>query len=238
MANVANILYMLRLPEEGDYWRQRMIALAPDSPVTRQVDLERLLAKNDKEQALIHARSMITDQIENRHGAFSDALIIHEQIMLERGKAKEAYDFLVSVRPEIVNYDALPKDMNGLNMQWSSNGLMSRFAPYEEHQEAWKAMAAAADATGFPWRNPKNPDYLWILVFEGDIEGAANFILETLLANPLTANLDNALSVEALLFPEVFADPRIQARMTEIRQEYESLRQQVRAMLASPEWNE
>ena len=238
VAQMAIIFYELGLPEEGDYWRQRVVALAPDSPMAKMVELNRLLAKDEKDHALKQARSMISEQIEDRHGAFVEALIAHEYIMLETGKAEEAYDFLVSVRPEIVDYSALPDDLNGLWMQWSSIGLMSHFVPPEEHRKAWAKLTAAADATGFPWRDPDNALGLWVPVFAGDIESAVNLALEHLLSPPLAANLWKHPPMEALMFPEVFADPRIQARMTEIQEEYESLRRQARALVSSPEWNQ
>jgi tetratricopeptide (TPR) repeat protein len=69
-AVLAQQLYALDLPEEGDRWYARVKALAPESPVTRRVELGRALARKEYKQAEQLAKSMLSDQIENRHGSF------------------------------------------------------------------------------------------------------------------------------------------------------------------------
>ena len=76
---------------------------------------------------------------------------------------------MVSVRPEIADYDNLPPDIGGMLMQFSSIGLMSGFASAEVQKEAWTKLAANLDKSGFPWRDP---DDFCRIVLEGDYEPA------------------------------------------------------------------
>ena len=70
---------------------------------------------------------MVSEQIENRQGSFFAALFDYVDLMFQAGTMKEGYDFLVSVRPEITNYEVLPLDFKGRIMQWFSINLMTGF---------------------------------------------------------------------------------------------------------------
>ena len=48
---IANILYKLELPEEGDHWYARVTALAPGSPVAQHVGIHRYIARKEYSKA-------------------------------------------------------------------------------------------------------------------------------------------------------------------------------------------
>jgi TolB-like protein/Flp pilus assembly protein TadD len=237
-ANVAHALYKLELPEEGDRWYARVIALAPGSPVAKHAEIHRLLSRQELQNTVELCRSMISEQIENRNGAFGEAVFTYMWLMMKSGKAREAYDFLVSVRPEITNYDEFPGDFNGLMMQWSSIGLMSGFESREVRLEAWQKLTTNLDKAGFPWRDPDNLSLVWDKVITGDTEGATNSYLEGQLSKPLASDLELHHPRGQPVFPELFADPRVTDRLAELGKEHEQFREQVREMLQEPEWNQ
>jgi len=237
-AVLAQDLYALELPEEGDHWYARVKALAPDSPVTRRVELDQAMARKDYTQAERLARSMISDQLENRQGSFWVAVIKYTDLMFKAGTEKEGYDFLVSVRPEITNYGVLPSDFKGRLMQWISIGLMTGFESFEIRQQAWLKHAAALDARGIPWRQPERAATTWDNIMKGDIKSAADHYLEHRLSQPMAGNLTMHKRIFEPFHREVYGDPKVAARLTEKDAEFAQLRKTVSELMLEPEWNQ
>jgi len=237
-AAIANILYKLELPEEGDQWYARVTALAPGSPVAKHVAIHRYIARKEYSKAVELTRSMISEQTENRAGAFAEAVFTHMWLSMRSGHSKEAYDFVVSVRPEVENYGTMPGDINGMMMQFSNIGLMGGFETNEVRQEAWIKLAANLDKSGFPWRDPDDFNRVWDMYINGDVEGATQTYLEYGLNKPMATNLEMHEPRAKLLFPELFDDLRVTTRMAELGKEHEQLREQVRDLMLEPEWNQ
>jgi len=237
-ATIANNLYKLKLPEEGDRWYARVTALAPGSPVARHVEIHRYIARQDYEKAIELTRSMISEQIEDRRGAFFEAVFTYIWLMMESNQSQQAYEFLVSVRSEITDYAILPSDFNGMMMQFGSIGLMSGFESREVQKDAWLKLAANLDKTGFPWRDVDDFNMVWDLFIKGDVEAATLSYLEHGLNEPMATDLEMHNPKAKLIFPELFADPRVVTRLAELGKEHERLRQQVQELLLEPEWNQ
>jgi len=237
-ATLAQDLYALNLPEEGDRWYARVKALAPESAVTRRVELDRALARKEYKQAEQLAKSMISDQIENRHGSFFVAVINYTNLMLRAGTEKEGYDFLVSIRPEITNYGVLPEDFKGRIMQWFSIALMTGFESFEVRKQAYLKQAEALDAAGLPWRDPENGARTYELIYTGDIDAAIDQYLEHRISEPMANNLYRHKRVLAPVFAEVYADPRVQAKLNEKDAEFAQLRDSIGELMQESEWNQ
>jgi len=237
-ANIAHILYKLELPEAGDLWYARVAALAPNSPVAKHAEIHRFVARKEYQKAIELCTSMITEQIENRNGAFGEAVFTRQWLMMEAGKYKEAYDFLVSVKPEITNYDEMPSDFRVVMMQWSSISLMNGFASEETRNTAWLKNAENMDESGFPWREPDNIQFMLDKFYAGDIDGAIENVLEHRLSRPLAANLEMHIQKNKIMFADIYDDPRVAARFDELGQEHQLLREQVRELMLEPEWNQ
>ncbi|MBE9550039.1 MAG: tetratricopeptide repeat protein [Proteobacteria bacterium] len=238
-ADIANILYKLKLPEEGDLWYARVIALAPGSPVAKHVEIHRFIARNEQDKALMLATSMISGQIENRRGAFAEAMFTYVGAMMDSGKYTEAYDFLSSVSPEITNYAELPTDINTMMMQWSSIVLMTGFASDEDHKDAWLKFVENLDKAGIRilWLEPDSYSFILDKLFTGDLDAATNALLERL-NQPLATHLEAYLPFHQLMLADIYADPRVANRMAELGKEHAQLRKQVSALMLEPEWNQ
>ena len=233
-AGIANILYKLELPEEGDHWFARVAALAPNSPVAKHTEIHRFLARHEYQQALDLCRSMIEEQIENRRGAFAEALFTYTRLMTDRGKAREAYEFLVSVNPDIQKFDQMPSGFNTLMMQFAAIQLMG---PTEAGKQAWAKLTTIFDKAGFPWREPDNFAFLMNQVLTGDKEAAVNTYLNEHLNKPLATDPEMYVPKNTLLMAEIYADPRVAKRMTELEAEHLQVRSQVQELMQQPEWN-
>jgi TolB-like protein/Tfp pilus assembly protein PilF len=237
-AVIANRLYQLELPEEGDQWYARVRALAPNSPVAKHSEIHRLLARKEYQEAIKFTRMMISDQVENRRGAFAEALFTYQLLMMDSGRSKDAYDLLVSVQPEIANYDVMPTNLNAMLMQWSSISLMSGFETFETRRDAWVKLTVNMDNAGFPWQDPDDFAFMLNKVYTGDIDGATNVFLETNLKRPMATNPEMYLRWDQGPLAEVYADPRVAARYVELGKEHEQLREQVQELMLEPEWNQ
>ena len=235
---LAQDLYALKLPEEGDHWYARVNALVPGSDIARMVELNRAVAKDDYEYALSLAQSMITDQVTVRRGAFYQALASYVELMFRANMASEAYDFLLSVKPETANYDVLPDDYQGLIMQFASIILMSGFEDPEKQKEAWQKLSTNMDNQGFPWREPESGTFIFDLVILGEYEAAVEHYLKYRLSRPLAQNLLMRRRLFEPLLGEVYNDPRVAARLSELDLEYKQLRKDVNEQMLEPEWNQ
>lgn len=237
-AEIAQVLYALELPEEGDRWYARVKALSPDSAVTRRVELNRAMARKEYAQAEKLARSMISDQVENRHGEFPAAVFTYVTLMFRANTTQQGYDFLLSVRPEISNYEVLAPDRRGGFMQQASIVLMTGFESFEVRQQAWLNYTAALDTSGFPWRRQEG--YLLSLdkVINGDIDAAIEHYLEYRLSRPMATDIRRHKRGFEPFYRDVFADPRVAARLAEKDREFAQLRDTVSELMLEPEWNQ
>jgi len=235
---IAEDLYSLSLPEEGDYWLARVQALVPGSSAERGLEMQRALARNDTQQAMELSAALIADQVEDRQGVFQTAVFTYVDIMLKEDRAREAYDFLVSVRPETTRYDEPPTDLQGLIMQWASIALMSGFESFETREAAWKRFTDQLNAQGFPWKKgPDDDGYTWDFIMNGEVEQAIDHYLEYELNEPLAAHLDRHRKRLYAVFAPVYEDPRVAAGLREDAERFAVLRQEVSEMLQRPEWN-
>jgi len=237
-AEIAELLYDLELPEEGDRWFARVKALVPDSPAQHQLEIERAVARKEYDRAIALAEKVIAAQVEDRRGAFSIPLFTYRLLMLNSGRAKEAYDFLVSVRPEITDYSTLPDGLQGTLMQYASVILMSGFEDFETRKQAILQMTANFDAKGFPWRDPKRSTLLTSNLLIGDTQAAIDNFLNVRLNLPMASNPNRHKRRDKVLFAPVYDDPAVATRLTQLDQEFTELREQVSEMVREAEWNQ
>jgi TolB-like protein len=234
---IAATFYALELPEEGDRWFARVKALVPDSPAQHNLEIERAVARKEFDQAITLAEKVISAQVPERRGSFINPLFTYGSLMLDNGKAKQAYDFLVSVRPEIIDYSALPVGIEGVMMQIVSVRLMTGFESPEVREQAWLQIVSLWEATGFPWRDPKTPRVMNNYIITGDIPAAVeNFLFRLNL--PMASNLQRHKRWDKVFYTALYEDPKVAVRLSQLDQEFAELREQVLEMMQEPEWNQ
>jgi len=235
-AEIAFELYALDLPEEGDRWFARVKALVPGSPYHQNLELERAFTMGEFDQVIAMAEKVIRSQVPERRGSFANPLFTYGSLMLDSGRAQEAYDFLISVRPEITDYSTLPVGVEGMMMQMVSVKLMTGFESFETRNAAWLQVVSNWDTLGFPWRDPKNGNLMVNYVMTGDIPAAVeNFLFR--LNQPIASNLQRHKRLDKILFAPVYENPDVAARLTQLDTEFAQLREQVSEMMQEPEWN-
>jgi len=234
-AEIASTLYLLRLPDQGDYWRDRVRKLAPDSGVAHSLDVERAAARDEPQQLIALASAAVAEQIDTRLWAFSTSLFYYTDTMLREQRAREAYNFLVSVQPKITAYGEVMPDRQSETMQEMSIVLMSGFETFEKRQAAWRQFTAKFDARGTP--DPSDTLITWDYLMNGEVEKAIEHYLQYEMNEPLARSLDRHRKPLYDLYAPVYEDPRVAARLAEDTRRYEAVRKEVIAMLQRPEWS-
>ena len=157
--------------------------------------------------------------------------------MLDSGKARQAYDFLVSVRPEIANYSTLPVGLEGLMMQLASIRLLTGFESFEVREKAWLHMISHWETLGFRWQDPKNRNLTDNYIFTGDIPAAKDSYVFRL-NMPMARNLNRHKRFSKTIYAPLCEDPGVAARLSQLDMEFAQLREQVSEMMLEPEWNQ
>lgn len=237
-ARIAQSFYALELPEEGDRWAARVNALVPGSPIARQVEVNRAWSRKEFDHALNLAQSMVTEQVEIRRGAFATALFTYTDLMMQADRSREAWEFLVSVRPDITNFEALPIDVQGVLMQWVGVMLMTGFESFDTRKETWLKLTGNLDAQGFPWRDDGGNNILDDLIMLGDTEAAIDYFLNERLSKPMALNVGRHKPFMKGFYGPLYDDPRVAVRMAELDREFEQLRGEISEMMLEPEWTQ
>jgi len=235
---IAEVFYDLELPEEGDRWFARVKALVPDSPSQHKLEIERAVARKEYDQAIMLAEKVIAAQVEDRRNAFRYPLFTYSRLMLDSGRAQEAYEFLVLVRPEITDYSTLPDGLQGTLMQAASIRLMTGFESFEKRKQAWLQLTTNFDAMGFPWRDPRGGLLMTNYLFIGDTQAAIDNYLNVRLNQPMARNLQRHKRIDKALYAPLYEDPDVATRMAQLDAEFAQLREQVSEMMQDPEWNQ
>jgi hypothetical protein len=236
-AEMAQTLYQLGLLEEGNRWATRSIALAPTSAVGRKVAMQQAYYQQDYEQALVLAQSMIKDEVSVRHGTHFTALAIYTDLMWKSGRQQEAFEYLVSRRPELADFSSFPGNWTGLQTQRFLVILMTAFKSPEEVQQAWLAYANNMDNSFRRWREFTGNQVL-DLVMQGRSDEAERLVVDVYLSEPIATDIRRIEYLREPVFGAINQRPEMLARLSEVEQERDKLRDGVSEMLLEPEWNQ
>jgi adenylate cyclase len=234
-AELARDFYDLGLLEEGNHWAAKSIALAPQSAMGRKVRLLKAYASDDMQQALLLAKDMIQDQVSIRHGAFFTALDVYCELMMKTGHASEAYDFLLSIRPDLMDFSRSTVDFQGIQMQRFLIFLMTAFKPPGEVRKAWLQYAAVQDRAFPRWREITVNQVLAALM-QGETDEAERLAIDVHLSQPVASGLRRVEQLQEPVFGAINQRPELLARMSEVQQEKARLRDDVSEMLQKPDW--
>ena len=237
VATLAGDFYNLGLVEEGDRWTQRMMALSPDSDVSRMVQVQRSVAREEPDQAKALAAQMISDGATNRQGALLTAAITYSGLMARQGLYQEGFDFLVAANSQVGDFDAMPTSPESMILRWTGITMMGPISAPGAQAAAWEQLINFIDQTGFPWRdNPYN--VMTDQIMRGDLAAAIDTALNEDLSQPLSKVLGYEQFYSSPFFADVAADPRVQSRLAELDRQKMLARQEVESMLLEPEWSE
>ncbi len=237
VAQLARTLFLLGLTEEGARWASRCYALAPQTAVCRKLQLDESRAQNDSARLLELARAMLKDDVELRRWAFFDAIRSFADVMMEQGRAREAFDFLVSLFPGMVDHQTPPGNLKESLARSTGILLMTQFESREDVLAAMDLFYKHQQAAEVPWLN--SPGFrIFLLLVRGEIEQAKSIALNEQLSEDVASSLNLRYLYQSKLYRELAQQPEISARLRERGRELAALKSEVETMLLEPEWHQ
>ena len=231
-SNVAITLYRFDLIEEGDVFRDRAMLMAPNSPTSRHANLSRALAVGDQERSLELARSMIVDNIEDRHDSYFDAVFTVLRQAVQSGTAAEALEFMESHQPRFNDVASTTIAIKVRNAQSAAFSAWAATMSAEEHRKRIGAYWRVLESQGVtPEDDPVT--YLEVLAIRGETEAAIEFGLANVFNEPITIAIYEKPVFDLPHLQLVVADPRVQEQLQRWESEREVQRQEIRNYLAS-----
>ena len=236
-AQMATKLFLLGMVEEGTRWASRCYALAPQTVVCRKLQLDEARARNDSARRLELAIGMIRDDVELRRFGFSSALFAYVNLMIEQGRAKEAFDYLVSRYPDMDDFEQPPENLKPMLLRRAAVLLTSQFAPLDEFSKARDLMYKHQDEAQVPWRD--NPGYrIDKHLMYGELEEAKLVALNEHLADETAISLGRDNAYKRVTHRELSQMPEVAARLRARQAEIGALRGDVEEMMFKPEWHQ
>jgi tetratricopeptide (TPR) repeat protein len=224
-------LYQIGLDEIADDFRNRVLTLAPTSPVAYQIEIARAKAIGDLEGSIEAARRAVEDDIEDRRFAFGGAVQHLVRTAVKTGRAEEEMAWIDELHPGIFDVDAVNVPPRYRNIQGVAFDGWAQFLPREDLLRRLDVLLAYANSTGTePKKVPGN--HVSILTLRGDIDAAIRVALEEYFAQSVALNLNWRDMLLQPHYAEVVADPRVQDAMQRWEEEEAALRGSVQSYFA------
>ena len=229
-SGIGSFLYHLGMFEEADEFRDRAALIAPNSPSARLVELEGLIARGDREGSDRQARSMIIDDIDERHGSYFEAIYIVLQNGIAREDAAEALEFIVSHQPgfndpssSLLSFKARRAQM-GAFAAWDA--AFGRPKASEMASDYWRIFI---DSGNLASESPEM--YMEVLALNGEVDAAIDVALTKVVRWPISTMIWYREIFDSSHMAEVVADPRIQARFRQWDDDTVKLREDMKRFL-------
>jgi TolB-like protein len=228
---VAGFLYNLRLIEEGDDFRDRVMAIAPTSAVAHQIELSRAINTDDVEAGLVAARRAIEDDVENRQNSYVGAVQFLLRDAVRRDTVAEETAYLEQHAPGILDFEADSTPGKYRGAQFSAFDAWYTTLSSEELNSRLDYFSSVAASYGFdPEENPRI--MVGVNALRGNSEAAIELALENFVDDSVLQFAGWRQAVTLAQYEDIVADPRIQAMLRSWEQEEAAVRESVRAYLA------
>ena len=236
-AAMASFLFQLGLTEEGGRWANRCYALAPQTAVCRRVQVEEARARKESARGLELATAMLQDDVSLRRFGFQIAVSTYTNMMIDQNRAKEAYDFLISLYPEADDYTRETKDLKVSAVRNAIIELLPHFAAAEEFITARDLKYKHDLEAGYPWLDSPRYRIKKHLLY-GEIDQAKIVVLEEDISRDVAKSLYAQIKYQSPVYRELAQMPEVAARLNERQEEMTTIRNEVETMLLQPEWNQ
>jgi TolB-like protein/tetratricopeptide (TPR) repeat protein len=208
---MANWLYQFGVLEEADSYRDRATLVSRDSPVARSAVLMGAVVRNDIDESDRLARSMIVDDIDERHGSYFFAVYTVLRIAVERENAEEGLQFMEEHQP---GFNDPTSNLIGYKVRAAQGGAFGAwyvgYGPEVASRMA-EDVLRVAESSGMFLVSEVPTAHLEVLALRGDVEVAVDFALENVLTLPVTDAVWWRMLFDDPHMADVAADPRVQA---------------------------
>jgi len=228
---VAGFLYNLRLIEEGDDFRDRVMAIAPTSEVAYQIELSRAINTDNAEAGLASARRAVEDDIENRQASYINAVQFLLREAIRRDTVAEESAYLEQHAPGILDFEADSPSGKYRGAQFSAFDAWYTTLSSDELNRRLVYFSDIVESYGFdPEENPRTMFRVNALM--GDTEAAIDLVLENFIEDSVLEFPGWRRTIALAQYKDIVADPRIQAVLRDWEAEEAAIRESVRAYLA------
>lgn len=228
---IAGFLYNLELIDEGDDFRNRVMAIAPTSEIAYRIELLRAIGAGDEEASVASARRAIEDDIEERRFAYAGAVQQLLRVAARRGTVAEESAYLEANAPGILDIELMTTPLKYRLAQYMAFDAWYVTLPREELLSRLNRAWEIAKSFGFdPADDPGN--HVGILALQGKTDEAIELALEEVFSESVAINLGWHRTFSQAQYNDFVADPRIQAAMQRWEDEEAALREQVKTYLA------
>ena len=228
---VADFLYSLELVEEGDDFRDRVMAIAPTSEISYRLELARAMAIDDEEAGIASARRAIEDDVDNRQFTYGGAAQYLLRVAAARGTVAEESAYLEEHAPGILDIDAQSVPLKYRTAQISAFDAWYTTLPKDELYRRIDLMWDFAETFGVDLADIAIVEF-GTLALRGEVDKATEVALNRIFSEPVTLNLNWEQTLKQAQYAEIVEDPRIQAAMQKWQDEEDALREKVRTFLA------
>lgn len=228
---LAGFLYEYGLIEEGDEFRDRVVAIAPTSAIAYRIELLRARNTGDQDAILAAARHAIEDDIEDRQFSYGGAVQQLFRIAASRGTVEEESAYLEQQAPGILDIDAPSIPVKYRLAQLTAFDAWYTVLPRDELLRRIEKMLEIAATFGF--NLPDNSRVqVGVAALRGDAAKAIQVALSDVFTEPVTMNPGWRNDFAQAQFTEIVEDPRIQAAMQNWENQEAELQGRLKAFLA------
>jgi len=231
-SGIANWLYQLGVIEESDPYRDRAVLVSPDSPLTRTAVLLSAVARNDIEASDRLARSMIVDDIDERHGSYFTAVHTVLRISILNEDVHEALQFMEDHQPgfndptsNLLGYKARNAQQVAFEAWYTAYGPEVAAGMADDY---WRM----AESSGMFSVSAMPVTYMAVLAMRGDVDAAVEFALENVVNLPITMSIWFRDIFDEAFMAEVSTDPRVQAKLQQWDEDLVTTRAALKEFLA------
>lgn len=228
---LAAFLYRLDLIEEGDDFRNRVLAIAPTIEVAYLIELLRAQHTGNIDAGMAAARRAIEDDISDRRFAYGAAVRYLLRNAVRTGTVDEESAYLEEQAPGILDIDGEAVPGKYRTAQGEAFDAWYTTLPREELLARLDALLAIASSMGFDLTTDPRM-HLKVLALQGDREEAIELALNSVFSESVALNLGWRETLGQAQYADIVADERVQAAMRRWEEEEAELRGSVQSYLA------
>jgi TolB-like protein/Tfp pilus assembly protein PilF len=228
---LAGFLYQLDLVEEGDDFRDRVMAIAPTSEVTYRLNLLRAISLEDVDASIAAARSAIENDVENRRFAYGGAVQYLLWLAARSGTYEQEAAFLEENVPGILDVYAESLSPKYKIAQFVALDAWYASLPRDEVMRRLDTLVEFAIENGFDEERQPTA-HMGMLALRGEVQEAIKIGLSDVFVGSVAERLNWRETFSQSYFEDVVADPQVQAAFKRWEEEEEALRGQVQTYLA------
>ena len=228
---IATVLYELNLVEEGDDFRNRVMALAPTSAIAHRIELLRAINTGDEVASVASARRAIESDIDDRRFAFGGAVQHLLRIAVKNGTVEEEIVYLENQIPGLLDIEnpSLPLKYRGA--QFAAFDAWYVTLPGDEMIGRLDRLLEINLAFGSsPEDNPVT--YVGILALKGRNQAAIELAQAEIFSESVANHLGWRRTVMQAQFSDILTDPGVQTSIRRWESEEDSLREHMRNYLS------